>query len=286
MLAEFEQYLLLEKGLSSNSVKSYLSDVRQLQKYLDKRNVDWHAVDLQLAQAFQKHLSVSGRSGQSISRKISSLRHLYKYLKKRGSVQNNPFAKLRMPKYRRALPKPLSERAVEKLLAAPDGETAIGLRDKAMLELMYAAGLRVSELVQLQRGRVNLNQGVIRVTGKGGKDRLVPIGEHAADVLAQYLRSQSQTVTAHLFLSNRGKPMTRQAFWYRIRHYARHAGFKNMPSPHMLRHSFATHLLNHSADLRVVQLLLGHSDLSTTQIYTQVAQEGLKRIHAKHHPRG
>jgi len=195
------------------------------------------------------------------------------------------------PRIGRPLPDSLSEREVEELLAAPDVQDTLGLRDRAMLELLYACGLRVSELVGLAPEQVNLNQGVVRLTGKGNKERLVPLGEEAVDWIQRYLdgsRPQlaGSVLAGQLFITARGKGMTRQAFWYRIRHYAVKSGINKHLSPHTLRHAFATHLLNHGADLRVVQMLLGHSDLSTTQIYTHVARERLKDLHAQHHPRG
>ncbi|MCF6301228.1 MAG: tyrosine-type recombinase/integrase, partial [Proteobacteria bacterium] len=192
-------------------------------------------------------------------------------------------------KYERVLPRPLSMSNVDLLLNQPDQTTEIGMRDKAMLELMYASGLRVSELVGLGLNNINLNSGFIRVTGKGGKERLVPFGDECMDCLEKYLqkyRSSSVVMNSFAFVSQQKKPITRQAFWYRVKHYALQANITPLPSPHVLRHSFATHLLNNSADLRVVQMLLGHSDLSTTQIYTMVAKEKLKKLHVKHHPRG
>ena len=208
-----------------------------------------------------------------------------------GRIQKDPSALIESPKLGRGLPKALSETQVENLLGAPDTETPLGLRDRTMLELMYATGLRVSELVGLELSNINLNQGVVRVTGKGGKERLVPLGEEAADWLRRYLESARPELmkgadAPQVFVTNRKSGMTRQAFWHSIRRHALQAGIDKDVSPHMLRHSFATHLLNHGADLRVVQLLLGHSDLSTTQIYTHIAREGLKQMHSKHHPRG
>jgi integrase/recombinase XerD len=207
-----------------------------------------------------------------------------------GLIQADPTALIESPKLGRGLPKALSEQQVSGLLDAPKATTALGLRDRTMLELMYASGLRVSELVELQLVNVNLNQGVVRVLGKGGKERLVPLGEEAIAWLQRYLREARPGLMGGqssplVFVTSRKKGMTRQAFWHAIRKHARAAGISQPVSPHMLRHSFATHLLNHGADLRVVQLLLGHSDLSTTQIYTHVAREGLKKLHSKHHPR-
>ena len=232
-----------------------------------------------------------GKSPRTVSRYLSSWRQYYRWLVREGVIDGDPVALIESPKTGRGLPKALSEEQIESLLAAPDTGTPLGLRDHAMLELMYATGLRVSELVNLELVNLNLNQGVIRVTGKGGKERLVPIGDEAHDSLKVYL-ADGRTVllkgaqTESVFVTTRKSAMTRQAFWYMVRRYAKLCSISQKLSPHMLRHSFATHLLNHGADLRVVQLLLGHSDLSTTQIYTHIAREGLKRMHEAHHPRG
>jgi len=233
----------------------------------------------------------SGRSPRSLSRYLSGFRQFYRWLLREGRIREDPTALIENPKLGRGLPKALSEKQVADLLEAPQVSTPLGLRDRTMLELMYAAGLRVSELVGLELISVNLNQGVVRITGKGGKERLVPLGEEAISWLQRYLReARPALMNRHgsplMFVTARKNGMTRQAFWYAIRKHAQAAGISRPVSPHMLRHSFATHLLNHGADLRVVQLLLGHSDLSTTQIYTHIAREGLKQLHSKHHPRG
>jgi integrase/recombinase XerD len=222
---------------------------------------------------------------------LSSVRRFYRYLVREGIVTTDPSAEVDSPKLGRSLPKSLTEDQVVKLLQAPDTATALGLRDRAMLELLYATGLRVSELVSLGLSQLNLNAAVVRVVGKGNKERLVPFGEEAQTWLGKFLAQGrgallGEHLSAALFPTVRGAPMTRQAFWYAIKRYARQAGLERAPSPHTLRHAFATHLLNHGADLRVVQMLLGHADLSTTQIYTQVARERLKSLHARHHPRG
>ena len=232
-----------------------------------------------------------GKSPRTVSRYLSSYRQFYRWLLREGAISSDPVALIESPKTGRGLPKALTEHQVEALLSAPDTGTPLGLRDRAMLELMYATGLRVSELVNLELSSVNLNQGVIRVIGKGQKERLVPIGGEAHASLQAWLSSGRPELlkgaqTNSVFITNRKAGMTRQAFWYMIRRYASGSGIPQKLSPHMLRHSFATHLLNHGADLRVVQLLLGHSDLSTTQIYTHIAREGLKRMHETHHPRG
>jgi len=230
-------------------------------------------------------------SVRTSARRLSSLRRLYQYLAREGKVASDPSVVIESPRLGRSLPKSLTETEVELLLDAPDSDTALGLRDRAMLEVLYATGLRVSELVGLCLDQVNLRQGVVRVLGKGNKERLVPLGEEALHWLERYLRHARPGFfrgqpDATLFPSSRGQMMRRQTFWYAIKRYALQAGIRKTLSPHVLRHAFATHLLNHGADLRVVQMLLGHSDISTTQIYTHVARERLKNLHAQHHPRG
>jgi integrase/recombinase XerD len=232
-----------------------------------------------------------GRSPRSVARYLSGFRQFYRWQVREGRVKDDPTALIESPRIGRSLPKALTEEQVERLLQAPDTESPLGLRDRAMLELMYATGLRVSELVGLQLPNVNLNQGVVRVVGKGNKERLVPLGEEAVRWLSNYLDSarpelMKGATAPDVFVTGRRSGMTRQSFWLRVKRHALEAGIDRPISPHGLRHSFATHLLNHGADLRVVQLLLGHSDLSTTQIYTHVAREGLKRLHEEHHPRG
>jgi integrase/recombinase XerD len=253
------------------------------------------AVEDASADALSDHLAArmqAGASPRSVARLLSSVRRFYRFLTLTGVRVDDPSARLPAPRLGRPLPKSLTERDVEALLAAPDVTTLVGLRDRAMLETLYATGLRVSELVSLPAARLNTRQGVIRVVaGKGGKDRLVPLGEEAIAWLERYLAEgrpamlQGRTADA-LFITARGEAMTRQAFWYLIRRYALRAGIDKPLSPHTLRHAFATHLLDHGADLRSLQMLLGHADLSTTQIYTHVARERLKELHARHHPRG
>jgi len=233
----------------------------------------------------------AGRSPRSLSRYLSSFRQFYRWLLREGRIQKDPSALIESPKLGRGLPKALNEQQVVGLLEAPDVGTRLGLRDRTMLELMYATGLRVSELVNLEVINLGISQGVVRVMGKGGKERLVPLGEEALSWMQRYLQASRPDLMkgadcALVFVTARKAGMTRQAFWHTIRRHAAVAGIAQPVSPHMLRHSFATHLLNHGADLRVVQLLLGHSDLSTTQIYTHIAREGLKRLHREHHPRG
>jgi integrase/recombinase XerD len=280
-----------ERGLSENTLKSYRYDLQQVAVFLDDRGTDLLCTSREDLLAFLAAQVQSGRSPRSLSRYLSGIRQFFQWAIREGRLQRDPSALIESPKLGRGLPKALNESQVEALLEAPDTSTPLGLRDRTMLELMYATGLRVSELVGLELSNINLNQGVVRVMGKGGKERLVPLGEDASDCLQRYLRGarpelMKEADAPQVFVTNRKAGMTRQAFWHAIRRYALKAEIERDVSPHMLRHSFATHLLNHGADLRVVQLLLGHSDLSTTQIYTHIAREGLKRIHSKHHPRG
>jgi integrase/recombinase XerD len=280
LLDAFCDALWLEDGLSRNTIASYRGDLEQLARFLDGKS---------LLRAGEENLfaflgSRKGRSS-SAARRVSTLKRFYRYCLRERRVAADPTLKLDPPKRTPRFPKSISEADVEALLAAPDTATPLGLRDRAMLETLYATGLRVSELVGLKIFAVNLDAGVVRVMGKGSKERLVPMGEEAADWIARYLESRQRKSNA-LFITARGTGMTRQAFWYLIRRYAARAVPGKKLSPHVLRHAFATHLINHGADLRVVQLLLGHADISTTQIYTHVARERLKALHAKHHPRG
>ncbi len=290
-LDEFTRWLLLEKGLSGNSISSYRGDLQPFFQFLETRNASPLTLNVDDALAFRAQLSQQGYKASTLARKLSALRQFYRFLLVKKHVSENPFAAQRTPKLSKSLPKPLSEADIDALLQAPDVSEITGLRDKTMLEVMYAAGLRVSELVALKLGQVNLNRGLLRIHGKGNKERLVPLGEVAVEALENYLsvragNQQARQAGDWVFLSQKGGPLTRQAFWYRIKKYASQCGLSPLPSPHQLRHSFATHLLNHGADLRVVQMLLGHTDLSTTQIYTQVANSALKSTHKKHHPRG
>ncbi|MFQ5643371.1 MAG: site-specific tyrosine recombinase XerD [Thiogranum sp.] len=291
LVDRFADALWVENGLSENTLAAYRRDLYGFAAWLAGRHmalVEAGAVELlgYLAERYR-----SGRALRSSARLLSSLRRFYRYLVREGRRQDDPSANIESPKLDRPLPHTLSEAEVEALLAAPDVADAIGLRDRAMLELLYASGLRVSELVSLDADRVNLVQGVARVLGKGGKERLVPVGDEAVVWLQRYcaqarpqlLRGQGSN---RLFVSRKTGSITRQAFWYRLRGYAVRSGIRGHLSPHTLRHAFATHLVNHGADLRVVQMLLGHSDLSTTQIYTHVARERLRQVHREHHPRG
>lgn len=287
LMGRFLAYLKLEKGLSNHSINAYAGDCRQFFQHLKQHQTKLQNTSLTDAKEFVASLSKKKLNSKTIVRKIASLRQLFHYLRLNDGHPENPFAQLPLPKVPPSVPKPLSEQQVEQLLAQPDSSQNIGLRDKTMLELMYATGLRVSELVSLKLQNLNMQQAVLRVTGKGNKERLLPFGEEAHHWLLQFLQQNEAQIrtTGHLFLSQKNQPMTRQAFWYRIKKYAKQAAINPAPSPHMLRHSFATHLLNNAADLRVVQMLLGHSDLSTTQIYTLVAKESLKKLHQQHHPR-
>jgi integrase/recombinase XerD len=293
LLDEFCDNLWLEDGLSRNTLDSYRRDLRKFASWLEKQR---DASILQTThadiQGFLAQLVVTQKAKpSSTGRNISSLKRLFRYLLRQGKISTDPTLQIDTPKLPRNLPNSLSEQDVEQLLAAPDVQTPLGLRDRAMFELLYATGLRVSELVTLRISQVSMDMGVVRVMGKGSKERLVPLGEEALDWLRRYLADGravllGRQMTDAMFVTARGEGMTRQMFWYLIKKHARHGGLDKQMSPHTLRHAFATHLLNHGADLRVVQLLLGHADISTTQIYTHVARERLKALHAQHHPRG
>ncbi len=289
LIEQFLDAVWAERGLSVNTLESYRYDLQALAVYLQSEQQLQNASREQLLGFLASQLKL-GKSPRSLSRYLSGLRQFYRWLLRESRRSDDPCALIENPKIGRSLPKALSEAQVEALLQAADTATPLGLRDQAMLELMYATGLRVSELVNLEISGLNLNQGVVRVVGKGNKERLVPLGEEAEHCLKRYLAEARPQLLANgscekLFITARKSGMTRQAFWYAIRRHAASAGISATISPHMLRHSFATHLLNHGADLRVVQLLLGHSDLSTTQIYTHIARESLKQLHARHHPR-
>jgi len=292
LLDEFCDALWLEDGLARNSLESYRSDLSLFAAWLEGHH---HKDLLRAGQAdllaYVSHQFGLHAKARTTSRSLSSLRRFYRYMLRQGKIQADPTLQIEMPKLPRALPKSLSEADVEALLNAPDSAETLGLRDRAMLETLYATGLRVSELVALPLQGTNLEMGVVRVMGKGSKERLVPLGDEAVDWLKRYLSGARASLlngrtSDAVFVTQRGQPMTRQAFWYLIKRYAARAGLTLSLSPHTLRHAFATHLLNHGADLRVVQMLLGHSDISTTQIYTHVARERLKKMHAAHHPRG
>ncbi len=292
---EIERYidaLWMEKGLSDNSLSSYRRDLRQFNDWLVKnRASSVVGADRSSLQAYLGARLEQGRSPRSTARFLSCVRGFYHYMLREGRITVDPTLDVDSPKLGRPLPKSLSEAEVDKLLRTPDLEQALEFRDRTMLELLYACGLRVTELTSLQVSQISLNQGVVRVFGKGSKERLVPMGEEALSWLQRYMAGPRMELLKGIpsdvvFPSRRGTQMTRQTFWYRIKIYARRAGIKQDLSPHTLRHAFATHLLNHGADLRVVQMLLGHSDLTTTQIYTHVAKQRMQELHAQHHPRG
>ena len=283
--------LWLEQGASDHTLAAYRRDLAAWQEQLERDDETLLTASPTRFSAWMEQRREQGYQLRSNARMLSSLRSFYRWARLYGHIDSDPLANVSLPKVRPSLPDTLEEDEVERLLLAPDVGTPLGVRDRTMLELLYACGLRVSELVGLTGDAVNLRQGVVRVRGKGDKDRLVPMGEEAAEWLAQYLKTARpalmQDPTRPALFPGRGdNSMTRQTFWHRIKAHAITAGISRPLSPHTLRHAFATHLLNHGANLRVVQLLLGHSDLSTTQIYTHVAQARLEQLHADHHPRG
>jgi integrase/recombinase XerD len=289
VIDRFIDEMWLARGLAANSLNAYRRDLNALANWLAPRAlISATSEDLF---GYLSHRQRSGYHARSTARSLSCLRNFYRWLVDRGELPGDPTARLEHPKLGRSLPRTLSEEDIDALLGAPDIGTPLGLRDRAMLELLYATGLRVSELVSMRMSRINLRQGVVRVIGKGGRERIVPVGEEALGWLDRYLADARATllrgaVTDVLFPSAQGRAMTRQTFWHALKKYAARAGIVHHVSPHTLRHAFATHLINHGADLRAVQMMLGHADLSTTQIYTHVAQSRLKALHAQHHPRG
>jgi len=280
LLDAFCDALWLEDGLSKNTIAAYRADLDQLASFLKNQSLEKAAE----ADLFAFLASRKGRAS-SAARRVTTLKRFYRYCLRERRIGFDPTLKLDSPRRVPRFPKTLAEAEVEALLAAPDAATPLGLRDRAMLETLYATGLRVSELVALKSFEVNLQAGVVRVMGKGSKERLVPLGEEAVHWISKYLKERKGGPDA-LFATARGAGMTRQAFWHLVRRYGARAIPGKPLSPHVLRHAFATHLINHGADLRVVQMLLGHADISTTQIYTHVARERLRQLHAKHHPRG
>ena len=285
-LRSFLNYLLVDKGLSNNTAKAYEADISSFFQWLDNedlkyKNLQEDHINQYISLLFQRKMRSS-----SVNRKISSIKSFYIFLVKRNFVKNSPLNDLVTPKQEKYLPESMSEAEVDKLLNSPDVSNKIENRDKAMIEMLYATGMRISELVNLKMTDVDMKRCVVKVFGKGSKERLVPFGETALDSLKSYLNDREQSSSKEIFLSNRGKKMTRVAFWQRVKIYLIRENLKNSISPHTLRHAFATHLLNRGADLRSVQLLLGHSDLSTTQIYTHIAKQRLSDVLKKHHPRG
>ena len=293
LIDQFADSLWLSDGLSRNTIESYGRDIAQLADWLRKQDVgSLLTVEPPQLQTFLgDRIDMLHASPRSTARLTSGMKRFFQYLLREKLITADPSAHLQSPKLTRGLPQSLSEVDVEALLAAPDGNTPLGLRDCAMLETLYASGLRVTELVTLKVAQVSLDMGVVRVMGKGAKERLVPLGEAATDIIQRYSASARGEIlggkkTDDLFVTQRGSAMTRQMFWHLIKRHAIKAGVNKPLSPHTLRHAFATHLINHGADLRVVQLLLGHADITTTQIYTHVARERLKLLHAQHPPRG
>lgn len=294
ILDEFSDSLWLEEGLSRNTLESYCNDLRQFSFWLvghsQNNRTLINATHSDLLAFLAARVSAKIKASTT-NRELSTLRRFYRFLLRQGRIQVDPSQNIESPKLPRHLPQSLNETDVEVLLNAPDINSSLGLRDRTMLEVLYASGLRVSELVSLKNSQLSLDMGVVRVMGKGSKERLAPLGEEALMWLNRYTEHARPLllggkVSDTIFVTTRGAGMTRQAFWYLIKRHAQQAGIDKPLSPHTLRHAFATHLLNHGADLRVVQLLLGHADISTTQIYTHIARERLKQLHAKHHPRG
>jgi integrase/recombinase XerD len=290
-VSRFLDAVWMERGLSTNTLAAYRADLTALSRWLHERQIPIMRTTRADLQGFIAFRVTAGARPRSTARQLSSYRRFFRYLMREGVIRDDPTAQIAMPKIGRSLPKSLSEEEVESLLGAPVVSDPLGNRDRTMLEVLYATGLRVSELVNLRHGQVNTTQGVIRILGKGNRERLIPLGEEAMRWLKDFAQGSRSEIllerqTDYLFPTRRGDRMTRQAFWHIIKRYARKAGIAKELSPHTLRHAFATHLLNHGADLRVVQMLLGHSDLSTTQIYTHVARERLKELHQAHHPRG
>jgi integrase/recombinase XerD len=292
LLDEFCDALWLEDGLSRNTLAGYRRDLQQFAQWLlESRGRDLARAERADVLDYLAHRFRNNARPRSAARLMSSLKRFYRHQLREGRMKADPTLEVESPKLPRSLPKTLTEEDVEALLGAPDVATPLGLRDRAMLEMLYASGLRVSELVTVGVAQVSQDMGIVRIMGKGAKERLVPLGEEALAWIRRYLAEARGGIldgrrADPLFVTARGDGMTRQAFWHLVRRYAARAGLRKPISPHTLRHAFATHLLNHGADLRVVQMLLGHADISTTQIYTHVARERLKQLHQRHHPRG
>lgn len=291
VIDRFLDAVWMERGLSPNTLSAYRADLAGLERWLRDHGSQIDTATRADLQAFLAWRVDGGARPRSTARQLSSFRRFYRFLLRENALQEDPTAQIAMPKIGRALPKSLTEEEVDALLGAPVTHDPLGYRDRTMLEVLYATGLRVSELVNLKISQVNLNQGVLRIVGKGDRERLIPLGEEAVKWLTEFSQGARAEIllerqTDYFFPTRRGERMTRQAFWHIIKRYANKGGILKPLSPHTLRHAFATHLLNHGADLRVVQMLLGHSDLSTTQIYTHVARERLKELHGQHHPRG
>lgn len=290
-LQRFLDAVWMERGLSVNTLAAYRADLTALGRWLEAHDSALLTAKRTELLAFIAARVEGGSRPRSTARQLSSFRRFYRFMVRDGLISADPTAQIAIPKIGRSLPKSLTEAEVDALLQAPSVTDPLGHRDRTMLEVLYATGLRVSELVSLKHNQVNLNQGVMRVVGKGNRERLIPLGDEAVGWVQQFMQGPRAEIllerqTDYLFPTRRGDRMTRQAFWHIIKRYSKKGGVARELSPHTLRHAFATHLLNHGADLRVVQMLLGHSDLSTTQIYTHVARERLKELHSQHHPRG
>ena len=291
MIDRFLDAIWMERGLSENTLGAYRADLLALQQRLTERHVEFVSASRADILEYIAWRVEGGAKPRSTARQLSSFRRFYRYMLREGLISQDPTAQIAMPKIGRALPQSLTEDEVDALLGAPNVAEPLGHRDRTMLEVLYATGVRVSELINLKISQINLNQGVLRIIGKGDRERLIPLGDEAQDWLKEFIDGPRVEIllerqTDYLFPTRRGDRMTRQAFWHIIKRYAKKASVQKKLSPHTLRHAFATHLLNNGADLRVVQLLLGHSDVSTTQIYTHVARERMKELHGRHHPRG
>jgi integrase/recombinase XerD len=291
IIDKFLDTIWMERGLSVNTLGAYRADLMALKRWLAQRDTSLIYATRADLLAFIAWRAKEGAKPRSTARQLSSFRRFYRFLLRERTISEDPTARIDMPKIGRSLPRSLTESEVESLLAAPDTHDPLGHRDRTMLEVLYATGLRVTELINLRQSEINLTQGVLRVRGKGERERLIPLGDESQTWLRDFLAGPRIEIllerhTDFLFPTRRGDRMTRQAFWHIIKRYAKKAEIEGKLSPHTLRHAFATHLLNNGADLRVVQMLLGHSDLSTTQIYTHVARARMKELHAQHHPRG
>tara|TARA_B100001057_G_scaffold187030_1_gene187894 strand:+ start:426 stop:1316 length:891 start_codon:yes stop_codon:yes gene_type:complete len=286
-LRSFFTFLYVEKGLSKNTIEAYSNDINDFLNWLNKRNIqDYKEISELVVNEYVAYLFNKALKSSTVNRKISSLKSFYLFLIKKKIISSSPLSEIITPKKDHHLPSSMSEDEVERLLRSPNIELDLENRDKAMIEMLYATGMRISELINLKITDIDLERSVLKVLGKGSKERLIPFGEKALDSLNSYLEKRKKSLAKEVFISNRGKKMTRTGFWQRIKIYLSREGLKDSISPHTLRHAFATHLLNRGADLRSVQLLLGHSDLSTTQIYTHIAKQRLGEVLKKHHPRG
>ena len=291
LIDRFLDAIWMERGLSENTLGAYRADLVALAQRLDSKGIRLMSASRADVMDYIAWRVEGGAKPRSTARQLSSFRRFYRYLLREGVVSEDPTVNIAMPKIGRSLPQSLTEQDVDSLLASPKVAEPLGHRDRTMLEVLYATGVRVSELINLKLGQINLNQGVLRIVGKGDRERLIPLGDEAQDWIREFIEGARGEIllerqTEFLFPTRRGDRMTRQAFWHIIKRYAKKAGIVKKLSPHTVRHAFATHLLNNGADLRVVQLLLGHSDVSTTQIYTHVARERMKELHSRHHPRG